>query len=261
MVRWKFTILILAALLASGASLPRKGPVPDLLEERKTPQEEKEPGSEPLPKAGTEPEKDHDTPSAVPEEKLAVRVEDPVDYRQCLKDLKAMGAVFEETPRIDDADGCGIDKPLTVEAVATGVALEPAAQMRCPAALALAKWVQDSVRATAETAFGTGKRLTAIDQASSYVCRLRNGAETGKISEHARGNAIDIAGLRLGEDLNVSMTPRKEDGTMTGAFQRSITASACLYFSTVLSPGSDAAHETHLHLDALERDNGFRYCR
>lgn len=248
---------MLAALLASGASLPQEGPVPDLLEERKTPPEEKEPVS----KTATGAEKEQDTPPAVPEEKLAVKVEDPAAHRQCLKDLKAMGVVFEETPPIDDGDGCGIDKPLTVKAIAIGVALKPEAKMRCPAALALAKWVRDSVKTSAETAFGGGKRLTAIEQASSYVCRLRNGAKTGEISEHARGNAIDIAGLRFAGDLNIAMTPRTEDGTMIGAFQRSIAASACLYFSTVLSPGSDAAHETHLHLDALERNNGFRYCR
>ena len=44
-------------------------------------------------------------------------------------------------------------------------------------------------------------------------------------------------------------------------FQRAVTASACLYFKTVLDPGSDAAHETHLHLDVIERRNDYRYCR
>jgi hypothetical protein len=29
----------------------------------------------------------------------------------------------------------------------------------------------------------------------------------------------------------------------------------------VLDPGSDAAHETHLHLDVIDRRNDYRYCR
>lgn len=258
--RWKFPVLVLITILAGGASLPEEGPLPKLLEERKAQPER----TEPLTGTGADPKKEAASPGVKPEvtpkEKLVVAAEDPAKHTQCVEDLKAMDAVFEEAARIDDGDGCGIDKPLVVKSIA-GVLLKPEATMRCPAALALAKWIDGSVKPTAGTALGKDKQLTAIDQASSYVCRLRNSAETGKISEHARGNALDIAALHFGDDVAVNMTPRQEDGTMTGAFQRAITASACLYFATVLSPGSDAAHETHLHLDALERDSDFRYCR
>jgi hypothetical protein len=48
---------------------------------------------------------------------------------------------------------------------------------------------------------------------------------------------------------------------MEGAFQRTVTAGACLHFRTVLAPGSDPTHQDHLHLDILERDSGYRYCR
>ena len=41
---------------------------------------------------------------------------------------------------------------------------------------------------------------------------------------------------------------------------RAITEAACLYFTTVLDPGSDAAHQNHLHLDVKERRGGYRYC-
>jgi len=33
------------------------------------------------------------------------------------------------------------------------------------------------------------------------------------------------------------------------AFQRALNAAACLYFTTVLSPGSDETHRDHMHLD------------
>jgi hypothetical protein len=102
--------------------------------------------------------------------------------------------------------------------------------------------------------------LASVDQASAYVCRNRNSAETGKISEHARGTAIDIAGFTFRSGKTFTIAPREEDSTLNGAFQRAITSAACLYFSTVLDPGSDKAHETHLHLDMLARKGGYRYC-
>ncbi|MFC3164663.1 extensin family protein [Ciceribacter thiooxidans] len=45
------------------------------------------------------------------------------------------------------------------------------------------------------------------------------------------------------------------------AFQRALNAAACLYFTTVLSPGSDDAHRNHMHLDVMKRTGGYRYCR
>ena len=67
--------------------------------------------------------------------------------------------------------------------------------------------------------------------------------------------------IKLDNGQKMEMKPRVEDSTLEGAFQRTATAGACLHFTTVLSPGSDAAHETHLHLDVLERKGGYRYCR
>ena len=37
--------------------------------------------------------------------------------------------------------------------------------------------------------------------------------------------------------------------------------SACRRFTTVLGPGSDSYHESHIHLDLIERRKGFRMCQ
>ncbi|RDL50703.1 hypothetical protein BLJAPNOD_01826 [Ensifer sp. M14] len=190
-----------------------------------------------------------------------VENENPADYAKCLSELKALGAVFTEAKRIDDGKGCGIDKPLDVTGVLPDVKLAPKGLMRCEAALALARWTKEAVQPAAGVAFAKGTTVKALNQASTYICRLRNNAKTGKISEHAHGSAVDIASFSLSDGKTIEIQPRDEDGTMTGAFQRAITASACLYFKTVLDPGSDAAHETHLHLDVIERRNEYRYCR
>jgi hypothetical protein len=190
-----------------------------------------------------------------------IMAEDPQAYSQCLKALTEAGATFTEKSRIDDGDGCGIDKPVEVSAILPNIALSPKGTLRCEAALELSKWVKTVVIPTAEQALPDKGKLTAVDQASTYICRKRNSASVGKISEHARGNAVDIAALSF-EKGKVAMTIAQEKNpTMDGAFQRTLNASACLYFTTVLAPGSDETHMDHMHLDLIQRSHDARYCR
>ncbi|OWV88862.1 extensin [Rhizobium sp. R635] len=194
------------------------------------------------------------------EQHLTIEPESDAEHAECTAALKALGVVFKEAPRIDDGNGCGIDKPIIVSEALPGITLKPEATIRCPAALALARWMKESVIPAASAALPEQGRLTSVNQATSYMCRLRNGAETGKISEHARGNAIDIASFHFEKGEDVAVRSRREDSTLTGAFQRTVSAAGCLYFTTVLDPESDAAHETHFHLDIIERKGGYRYC-
>ncbi len=187
--------------------------------------------------------------------------EDPKALAACLADLKAIGASFDTDPAIDDAGGCGISAPITLKKVLPDVTLEPEATIRCDTALQLARMTRDMLKPAAEAAYPDRKAFTGIRQASGYVCRNRNSAETGKVSEHAYGNAIDIAGLRFGDVEEPVMIAKQDDGTAQAAFQRAFNAFACLYFTTVLSPGSDPTHQDHMHLDVIERKSGFRYCR
>jgi hypothetical protein len=196
-----------------------------------------------------------ETPPPPPLEK-----EDPEELKACLADLTALGTKFETIPAITgDEPGCGIEQPIAVKEIIPGVDTG-GAQMRCETAKALATWMKDNVQ-PAMTVAMPGRRVTGIVPGSTYACRLRNSASSGKVSEHARGNAIDVAAFKLDNGETFEMKPRGEDSTLEGAFQRTATASACLYFSTVLSPGSDATHQDHLHLDVLDRKNGYRYCR
>ncbi|NHT76371.1 extensin [Rhizobiaceae bacterium CRRU44] len=196
-----------------------------------------------------------------PAAELVITPEEPAAYAQCLTDLKALGATFSEKPRIDDGQGCGIDKPISVSEILPGIKLAPDATLRCEAALELARWTKEAVLPAARVAMSEDGALKSINQASSYICRLRNNASTGKISEHARGNAIDIASFTFRNGETIAIQPRDEDGTLSGAFQRAVTATGCLYFETVLDPGSDEAHENHLHFDVLQRRGNYRYCR
>ena len=269
-----------AVILLMAASLPQTGPIP----EQKPNQQQAQPsGTPPIPaekpaissdKSIVPPEKPHvqpeNKPATPPEEQTTGGMQGPPrppptvasepdeEHQACLKELTAMGAIFKEIPRIDDGNGCGIDKPISLASPLPGIEFKPQGTMRCEAALALAQWMKESVLPSA-AALDNGK-IVAINQASTYICRLRNNASTGKISEHARGNAIDVASFTFENGKTIAIEPRREDPTLTGAFQRAASASACLYFTTVLDPESDAAHETHFHLDVIERNGGFRYC-
>jgi hypothetical protein len=187
--------------------------------------------------------------------------ETPEELAMCLKELKALGVEFAEEPEIDGESGCGIVHPVKVSRILPDVDLEPDATIRCETALGLARMTRDMLIPAAARAFPDKPKLSGITQASGYVCRNRNSAEDGKVSEHAYGNAIDIAGLRFGDETMPVMIARQDDGTAQAAFQRAFNALACLYFTTVLSPGSDATHQDHLHLDVIKRNSGFRYCR
>ncbi|KQW29064.1 hypothetical protein ASC71_11375 [Rhizobium sp. Root1240] len=222
-----------------------------------TPEEGAKPASENGKAEGEEPEAKAPPPPPDP----APVSETPEDLAMCLRDLKAMGAEFTEDAAIDDETGCGIAHPVTVSRILPTVTLEPGATIRCETALSLARMTRDLLIPAAARAFPNRPALSGIAQASGYVCRNRNSAETGKISEHAHGNAIDIAALSFGKENVPLMIAKQDDGTAEAAFQRALNAIACLYFTTVLSPGSDAAHQDHLHLDVIERKSGFRYCR
>lgn len=202
-------------------------------------------------------------PGLQPAKPAAIRVtpEDPEQFAACQAELKTLGTVFETADPIDDGEGCGMSNPVVVREILPGIKLTPEATFRCETALQLAHMTRETIIPAARIALADKGELKAIQQASAYVCRNRNSAATGKISEHAYGNAIDIAGLEFDKGTVPMVIAAQDDGTLPAAFQRSLNAAACLYFTTVLSPGSDDAHKDHLHLDVIERKSGYRLCR
>ncbi|HEX8044591.1 extensin family protein [Rhizobium sp.] len=248
-----------AVIVLTAASLPQTGPLPQQKPDREQTQPSVEPPTPMEKPAIPETQPTTGEMQGPPKPPPTIAAESEEKYQACLTQLTAIGATFKDIPHIDDGNGCGIDKPIALTEPLPGIQLKPEGTMRCETALALAHWMKESVIPSAAALKDNG-RIVTINQASTYICRLRNNATTGKISEHARGNAIDIAGFTFENGKTIGIEPRREDPTLTGAFQRTASASACLYFSTVLDPDSDAAHETHFHLDVLKRNGGFRYC-
>ncbi|NEX47524.1 extensin-like domain-containing protein [Pseudotabrizicola algicola] len=143
--------------------------------------------------------------------------------------------------------GCGVPDPVRITSVA-GVRLSQAATVDCDTARALKTWVERGL----EPAYGKGK-VVQLQVAGSYVCRTQNHRSGARLSEHARGRAIDISGFTFSNGKTVSVL-RNFDKTMRKAHK-----AACGIFKTTLGPGSDGMHEDHLHFDVAQR--GSTYCR
>jgi len=150
---------------------------------------------------------------------------------------------------------CGIARPVRVFSVA-GVRLTRPATVNCRLARRLADWVEGAV-IPATARLGAG--LDRIDVIASYSCRTRNGRRGARISEHARGNAIDIAGFLLSDGRKITVLAGWRRSPYS-AFLKSLHRRACTVFGTVLGPDSDRHHRNHFHLDAASYRSG-SYCR
>jgi hypothetical protein len=167
-------------------------------------------------------------------------------------------AAFLPLPPITGPGECGIADPVRLVGLVLAdwsrVTLDPPATLRCEMALAVVDWLREDVAATA-AAMGT--RLTAIENYDSYNCRGRNRVAGAKTSEHGKGNAVDIRALHLADGRRIEWT----DPAVPKPPRESLKASACARFMTVLGPGSDGYHESHVHVDLAERRGGYRMCQ
>jgi hypothetical protein len=80
-----------------------------------------------------------------------------------------------------------------------------------------------------------------------------NGHSWAHISEHAFGNALDIAAFTLADGRQITVKDGWRGLPQEQGFLRDIEASACQQFSTVLAPGSNAYHYDHIHVDLMRR--------
>lgn len=136
----------------------------------------------------------------------------------------------------------------------TQVSFNPPPTLRCNMAEAVAQWIRAEVGPAAAE---LGAPLTAVTDVDSYQCRGRNNVPGAKLSEHGRGNALDISAIKLGNGALFNLT----DPLVSKPFREQMRALACGRFTTVLGPGSDAYHSDHIHLDLAERTRGYRICQ
>jgi hypothetical protein len=213
-----------------------------------------EPAAKPGPPGA---DKTPDLPKLPPDPRSAMPRFDiiPPDETACRARLRELGVAFEERPAQSDPAGCALPYPLAVTKLSATISLEPEALMNCAMAEAAARFATDIVSPAAKAEYG--EELKSIGHASAYVCRPRNGGS--KLSEHAFGNALDIARFTLSKGTAVDVKPAPDP--KAAKFLGAIRKAACGPFKTVLGPGSDADHALHFHFDLAPRRNGGTFCQ
>jgi hypothetical protein len=184
------------------------------------------------------------------------------EHEACLARLRAAGVQFDIlTAPVAAKAACIIEVPVRLKSVtaqaraATKVLLPEEPVVSCQFAERLTAWLGHLVAPL--IAGWMSSDLRAVRTGPGYECRNRNGAATGKLSAHAVGNAIDISAFEVSGGR---LTPIKPNGdeAMRDVID-SVRTAACGWFTTVLGPGSDAAHTDHLHVDILLHGTSDRY--
>jgi hypothetical protein len=139
------------------------------------------------------------------------------------------------------------------------VELKPAATLACPIVSALDQWIAGSVQPAALRWFG--QPVVEIKQISAYSCRGMNGQAGAPISEHAFGNALDIAAFTLADGRQVVVQKSWNGSPEEQGFLHDVQGAACQQFTTVLAPGSNRFHYNHIHVDLMRRATRRQICQ
>jgi hypothetical protein len=138
------------------------------------------------------------------------------------------------------------------------VEVKPPATLACPLVSALDQWVSSALQPAAMRWFR--QPVVEIKQISAYSCRGMNGNPNARISEHAFGNALDIAEFVLADGRRITVQHGWRGTPEEQGFLHDIQAAACDDFSTVLAPGANIYHYNHIHVDLMRRSSGRRIC-
>jgi hypothetical protein len=167
-------------------------------------------------------------------------------------------AIFSPSPPITGPGECLATDVVTVDAVILPdkhrVAFSPSLRLRCPMAEAVAQWVAADV---APAIAGLDTSLRSIEALGSFECRPRNSIPGEQLSEHGRANALDIRALKLANGAVIELN----SAGVAKSLRRRLRDGACDRFSTVLGNGADAYHDTHVHIDLMERANHYKICQ
>jgi hypothetical protein len=148
--------------------------------------------------------------------------------------------------------------PVPVPVSVGPVGVSPAATLACPLVSMLDQWMDEAVQPAALKWFG--QPVVEIKQISAYSCRGMNGDPNASISEHAFGNALDIAAFTLADGRKITVQYGWHGAPEEQAFLHDVQAAACDRFTTVLAPGSNAFHYNHMHVDLMRRHDGHHAC-
>jgi hypothetical protein len=168
------------------------------------------------------------------------------DPDRCLAVLEASALEVRPIPTRKTGDFCGFSD--AVQILQSTVPYSGPVRLTCPMAAALYLWEREIVAPAAEEHLGSP--VVRLDHLGTYSCRRIGGGPTGRPSEHATANAIDIAGFRLADGRRLTLAGDWSKGSAAERkFLRQVRDGACDLFRVVLGPDYNAAHRDHFHFD------------
>lgn len=180
----------------------------------------------------------------------------------CLQDLATLGVDFQTVASFGDPEqGCGIANAVKVSGA--GVAWSRPGVLTCGMARTLVRYQTEVVQPIAQARFG--QPVKRLHHAGTYDCRVRRttanknnstktaaslgGSRGGRLSEHSKGQAIDVTAFELADGTMVSVKKDWRGPVDKASFLHEVARASCSSFNVVLTPNHDRLHQDHLHLD------------
>lgn len=151
------------------------------------------------------------------------------------------------------SSACGFRNAVTVSR--TTFTVNAPFALSCRSAVALALWELHVVAPEARRLLGTP--VQRLDHFGSYACRNVYGRDTGRPSQHATADALDVSAFVLKDGRRITVARDWTGDGPEAAFLHAVHRGACRFFDGVLGPEYNAAHADHLHLDR----GPYRMCR
>jgi hypothetical protein len=175
----------------------------------------------------------------------------------CLKDLRDRRVAFEPQAAFGSPGSCSIANPVKVTAD-SGTNWNRPGVMSCSMARVVDRFETQVVQAAAQRILG--QRVAKLHHMGTYDCRTRRtettvassgegGSRGGRLSEHGKGQAIDIGGFELADGTMISVKKDWRGAGKKSEFLQAVARASCEHFNVVLTPNHNKLHADHLHLD------------
>jgi hypothetical protein len=172
----------------------------------------------------------------------------------CLEALRRTDMQFRPL-----GDQLGGECPLVniVQVSAAGVDFNHSFRASCPLAAGWEIFRHNTLQQAARKHFDLP--VTRVDHIGTYACRNVYNRANGRLSQHARANAIDISAFVLADGTRISVEKDWDNSRQPekAAFLRDVHQGACRAFNVAFGPDYNAAHANHFHFDM----GGFWACR
>ena len=127
---------------------------------------------------------------------------------------------------------------------ADGVPWNQSGLLTCDLALRLDQFTTEVVQPAARRYLHAS--VVELRHFGTYACRSQ---PNGEWSEHAKGDAIDVAGFVLDNGDTVMVERDWRGDGPKSEFLHAVARGACRLFSVVLTPHTNYDHRNHFHLD------------